>query len=1123
MTEGEEAKLLIEEARHLRAIGDREGCLEVFERAARADPSSSVAITECGYEHLNLLQMLEAQSAFQRGLLLEPNNKEALVGLGHVFRGLQQFDDAEQTFRHLLELDPEHAGASTGLGYTLLSRNRHEEALAAFEKAVRSNPSNTAAQFEIAQILGELGRSADAIAILREIMSSEPSKAAYHVCLARLLKQVGRVEDAREAYVSAVDLAPTNISIKVELGHLLRETDRLAEARNILEEALEQDQGHSDALNALAYVQRSSGNPEKAAELFSAVIKLQPKNVGALHTLGQIARERSDHEAALAFFETAKQQDHSNLHVRMDVAYSLQHLGRDHKAAIEFSDIVETWPDHLPAQIGLGQVLRHAGRYEEALAVFTKAEKLFETDSTAPIEVGFLLLEQRHASQAEAHFRTALVRGPENLKALLGLSYSLRDEGRMDEAEQILRNGSSSFPDNFPITLSLGQLLEGVHRLEEAVECFSKLLTKAPSNAEALTALAQVYRRVGNHNLALTLFTDAANAEPSGARKADIAMELRDLGRFAEANKILDEILAANSSEPQALMERGYTLRCQGLRSEALNVFLHVADLHPTLFQAAVEAATDYRALGQIEKAKYLLDRILSCERDHLGALLISAEIAEQSDNPEQAGAIYRRAETARPASVWPKLGRARAAFAAGEQDQAFNIIEAARTKLGPHPEFTSLEVHLLRLLRDWPRALDVLEHGLKHYCCNFWLMSHKVEIETAIGHYERAKASLNKIDGRTFGERAQVALLRGRLLEAQFQLEEARSAYCESIRLAPADPGAYLDLSRSSLLLLDLGGSKAALQTYTELTKATRILRGHSLNLSQHHQGQLLEEFFLDPHVVTRLRDVSAHTLEAQLDLLAEEIVRCSDFTATALITLIALRRSGGFGSRKREVAPRTGISIPRQIVQFSEQVPPTNMRDLMSSWNRLNPDYRWLLFDNSSAREFMRQEFGNSLLKAYDRTRYPEQKSDLFRLAFLAARGGIYVHAASRCLAPIETCMDSAATLITYQSEYGALGNDFIGATPEHPVIVRALEWGALAISRGDADFPWLSTGSGLLSRSFVHQWAGSPHNEMLQNTQVLDLGVLQRTIGLHCPVRYDASYHRRTSRRLQSAKSE
>ena len=98
------------------------------------------------------------------------------------------------------------------------------------------------------------------------------------------------------------------------------------------------------------------------------------------------------------------------------------------------------------------------------------------------------------------------------------------------------------------------------------------------------------------------------------------------------------------------------------------------------------------------------------------------------------------------------------------------------------------------------------------------------------------------------------------------------------------------------------------------------------------------------------------------------------------------------------------------------------------------------------------------------------PAQKSDILRLAVLGKEGGWYVDADDRCVAPLSTLAAGRAGFVAYQEEFSTLGNNVMGAAPGHPIITIALENAIEALAQGDTDIVWLSTGPGLLTRSFA-----------------------------------------------------
>jgi mannosyltransferase OCH1-like enzyme len=234
----------------------------------------------------------------------------------------------------------------------------------------------------------------------------------------------------------------------------------------------------------------------------------------------------------------------------------------------------------------------------------------------------------------------------------------------------------------------------------------------------------------------------------------------------------------------------------------------------------------------------------------------------------------------------------------------------------------------------------------------------------------------------------------------------------------------------------------------------------------------------------------------------------RFPDYTGAAISLLIALRQVGRFSRAATVSADAVWGRIPQRIAQFWDAaVVPPDVSVLMESWRTHHPDWEYERFDSRAAQRFLRDNFAPAVLAAYNRARQKAQKADLFRLAYLCARGGYYIDADDRCLAPITTIAPSDCELVVYQEDYGTIANDFIGVVPGHPVLKRALTEAVTAVNRGDADILWLATGPGLLSRAFVREILRVDNDRApaLDHAAVLDRSELYRAVAVHCSAAY------------------
>ena len=140
----------------------------------------------------------------------------------------------------------------------------------------------------------------------------------------------------------------------------------------------------------------------------------------------------------------------------------------------------------------------------------------------------------------------------------------------------------------------------------------------------------------------------------------------------------------------------------------------------------------------------------------------------------------------------------------------------------------------------------------------------------------------------------------------------------------------------------------------------------------------------------------------------------------------------------------------IPRIIHQtWFEDISPHKYPDLVrlqNSW-KVNKGWEYRFYDDESARAFIEHHFPSRFLLAYDSIIPGAYKADLFRYLVLLIHGGIYADID----VILETNLDDFITpemaffvprdVVPFGEEY-CLWNGFVGSSPGHPIIVKAVE---------------------------------------------------------------------------------
>lgn len=177
---------------------------------------------------------------------------------------------------------------------------------------------------------------------------------------------------------------------------------------------------------------------------------------------------------------------------------------------------------------------------------------------------------------------------------------------------------------------------------------------------------------------------------------------------------------------------------------------------------------------------------------------------------------------------------------------------------------------------------------------------------------------------------------------------------------------------------------------------------------------------------------------------------------------------------------APHAAGAIPRKLVQYWDKpAPPADVMALIESW-RTHPGSTHQLFNDAMARQFLGDCYGEKLLQIYNGAGHAAGKSDIFRLAWLAWHGGVYIDADDRCVGDVGLLLPPGAGFVVNWSPGPppCVNNWFIAARHRHPAVIASLTLAAQQVVRaselGRKLSPWILTGPGVISNVIMDQVA-------------------------------------------------
>ncbi|KQT82837.1 tetratricopeptide repeat protein [Aurantimonas sp. Leaf443] len=1024
-------------------------------------------------------------------------------------------------------------------GLSARAANRREAALAHFEAASRQNPADRWTRNDVALELLALHRFEEARARAQDLAAEAPDFAPARRTLALASRGLGQMEAAHAHFAEAARLDPRDLWNRQDaaaclkaagrvdeaasglldlargtpLPHMLRSLGEIARDGGRVQEALHFFQSAARLLPADPYFSLDVATaldavdrPDEARAAFAALRAAHPHFVPGLRAEAQALARRGDPAGACERLREALRIAPGDGSLRLAHAEALLKLDRLEEAQTAYARLLVADPAILRCYLGLARIARVRGLREVALAHLRHAETLPEARGSAGLEIAAEWTALGRMERAR-RLLEELAEGPRTgVAALVELAFLLRRQEGPAAARGFAERALAIDPANPRALLFLADDRRDRGALDEAEALYDRALDGKPDFAWALIGKAHLARLRGDApaRLALLERADALDPDEPFAR-IELARALQDEGRCDDALPRLREIAEGPARGAQAMIEIARIYRARGDWAAAADAFEQVARRWPDEVEALVESAEDALRAGAAARADALLAEAGERAPEAPAFLEALARRAILRDDLEEALSFYRRAEIADPSRLSCLLAVARLETVLGRPEAATAAFERALARFGERPDIALARVELQRQRGHVAQTAEALRAARIAHPRHFGLWFAGITAAIDAGDFEAASAALDEAPAGTAHERARVAFARSLLHAARWDFGAAVLHGETALAALPGDGWVRNRLVHAALLDLDLDRAGHHLADLARLEAGANRLRGKSANPSQSHYGQIFDEFRLDAEALAALRGV-ADAPRAERPAAVAAVVRAfPDNTAAAIRFFIEHRIAGRLADRPS--AARAGAPIPPAIHQYwDEPPPPADLLDLIESWRQAIPGAAHRLWNDAEARLFLDTLGEPAISAAYARAEEPAMKADLFRLALLRERGGLYADADDRCLGALAPLLQGGHGLVVYQEDLGSLGNNFIAARPRHPVIVRALDLAVAAVNRGDTDILWLATGPALLTRAAAGLMAQDP--DLLADVLVLERHAVLRHVAIHCQAAYKAT---------------
>lgn len=547
------------------------------------------------------------------------------------------------------------------------------------------------------------------------------------------------------------------------------------------------------------------------------------------------------------------------------------------------------------------------------------------------------------------------------------------------QALEYLRQAHALDCKNLNIALDIASNLRELGQFDEAIQWLRGLLDENPTVISLPIALAQVARKQGDRELALSYFRRAHSMDSSHRTLAnDIAVELRDLGRFQEAIEYL-QTHEKNLIPELFIYQMGQIYLRQNLFEQAMKTFQLGIERFPQDLRCYQALLGFYQQYGLFDDALSLIHDAKKMIPDNFSISLSEVRCKMGQGNYEEVLnlCLLNLEKYPKEIAFWHHL--IDLYIRMGEFDHAKKAIERSKSSL----QINNLEQqqYLYRWLSELAKAqyqlneaIDLANQGLEMNQQNLGLRNHRALLELMSGSTHFMHEILDQLKAKApLGRRiwpSALGSIQGRL---------------------------YSEMRTNPFVEKRLEAIDMSLEPQERIKQIAVILKD-------------------EPNAIA-----------AGLQLLIT--LRANGFMGEAKVS-------------KKSKADSVSIIPRNIVQFWDARDIPEDIQKTMKTWTILHPEYQYDVFDDQKALIFLQEHLDPRISRAFRMSNHAAMRADLFRLSYLYEKGGIYADADDACRARIDSWLEPGIELLLIQEHLGTVGNNFMAVVPKHPFIRGALD---------------------------------------------------------------------------------
>ena len=365
---------LLELAKRARSEGKIQDAFVQLDAVIQLDANNCEAYSERALVQAALNESWQALNDFGRAAELCPSEPYIYVERGNLLYQLNRFDDALRDFDVAIDLSPNIAKAFYLRGQCFSAVKKYDTALVAYNKAIQLDSSYAMIFNNRGVVKSLLGDMEGAIGDYDKGIVLDSAKIILYQNRARANLQLSKLGTAIKDFNEAIRLSPNEAELYCQRAILKRIFGDYEGSLVDINDALRL----SDTENASYFLQRGLTyyhwrKMNLSLRDLNKTIAIDAHLAEAFYYKGLYFKYLNQQDSAFVYFAECIKNDNKHIgaySARGDIYYR---SGRFEEAALDYSQILLSYPDDDVAYMGRANAYRNLGKYKNAIDDYTEA------------------------------------------------------------------------------------------------------------------------------------------------------------------------------------------------------------------------------------------------------------------------------------------------------------------------------------------------------------------------------------------------------------------------------------------------------------------------------------------------------------------------------------------------------------------------------------------------------------------------------------------------------------------------------------------------------------------------------------------------------------------------------